>query len=60
MNSYQFTRHLKKLGCTIEHGARHDIARYNGKMAAVPRHGGKKQLGTGLMAAIKKDLGLTK
>jgi len=27
-------------------------------MAALPRHGGSKQLGTGLMRAIRKDLGI--
>lgn len=58
MNSDQFRRYLVKQGCTVEHGSRHDLVRLNGKVAALPRHGGSKQLGTGLMNAIKKDLGL--
>ncbi len=58
MNSNQFRRYLAKQGCTFEEGARHTIVRRNGKLAALPRHGGSKQLGTGLMNQIKKDLGI--
>ena len=58
MNSDQFRRHLAKQGCSFEEGKRHTIVRLNGKMTALPRHGGSKQLGTGLMNAILKDLGL--
>ena len=58
MNASQFRRYLAKRGCTFEEGKRHTIVRLGGKMAALPRHGGSKQLGTGLVNAIKKDLGL--
>lgn len=58
MNSDQFRRELKSKGCTIEHGSRHHIVRLGDKVAALPRHGGRKQLGTGLVNAILKDLGL--
>jgi len=58
MNSDQFRRYLAKQGCTFEEGKRHTIVRLNGRMSVLPRHGGSKQLGTGLMQSIKKDLGL--
>lgn len=58
MNASQFRRYLAKRGCTFEEGKRHTIVRLGDKMAALPRHGGSKQLGTGLIEAIKKDLGL--
>lgn len=58
MNAGQFRRWLAKHGCTFEEGKRHTIVRRSGKLAALPRHGGSKQLGTGLVEAIKKDLGL--
>ena len=56
MNSDQFRRYLAKQGCTFEEGSRHTIVRLGGKMSALPRHGGSKQLGTGLMRSIKRDL----
>jgi mRNA interferase HicA len=58
VNSDQFRRLLAKQGCTFEEGKRHTIVRRGDRMSALPRHGGSKQLGTGLMNAIKKDLGL--
>jgi mRNA interferase HicA len=58
VNASQFRRYLAKRGCTFEEGKRHTIVRLGGKMAALPRHGGSKQLGTWLVNAIKKDLGL--
>lgn len=58
VNSSQFRRYLAKQGCTFEEGTRHTIVRRDDKIAALPRHGGAKQLGTGLMNSIKKDLGL--
>ena len=58
VNASQFRRYLAKQGCTFEEGKRHTIVRLGDKMAALPRHGGSKQLGTGLINAIKKDLGL--
>ena len=58
MNASQFRRFLAKQGCTFEEGKRHTIVRRGDKMSALPRHGGSKQLGTGLINSIKKDLGL--
>jgi mRNA interferase HicA len=53
VNSSQFRRYLARKGCTFEEGRRHTIVRRDGKLMALPRHGGSKQLGTGLMNAIK-------
>lgn len=58
MNANQFRRYLAKRGCRFEEGKRHTIVRPGDKLAALPRHGGSNQLGTGLINAIKKDLGL--
>jgi mRNA interferase HicA len=58
VSSSQFRRYLAKRGCTFEEGRRHTLVRRGDKLAALPRHGGSKQLGTGLMTAIKRDLGL--
>jgi mRNA interferase HicA len=59
MNAGQSRRYLAKQGCTFEPGkGGHLIVRRDGKMSVLPQHGGKKQLGTGLMKAIKKDLGV--
>lgn len=59
MNSDQFRRYLAKQDCTFEPGkGGHLIVRRDGRMSVLPQHGGSKQLGTGLMNAIKKDLGL--
>lgn len=59
MNSDQFRRYLAKQGCTFEPGkGGHLIVRREGKKSVLPQHGGAKQLGTGLMKAIKKDLGI--
>jgi mRNA interferase HicA len=58
VNSDQFRRYLAKQGCTFEEGKRHTIVRRDGRMSALPRHGGSKQLGTGLMASMKRDLGI--
>ena len=56
MNSSQFRRYLAKRGCAFEQGKKHTLVHRNGKVAALPRHGGSKQLGTGLINAIKKAL----
>lgn len=59
MNSDQFRRYLFKQGATFEPGTGgHLIVRLDGRMSVLPQHGGAKQLGTGLMNKIKKDLGL--
>lgn len=59
MNSSQFRRYLAKQGCTFEtSGGKggHIIVRRGDRTAVMPTHGGAKQLGTGLMRAIKKQL----
>lgn len=59
MTSAQFKRYLAKLGCTFEPGkGGHLIVRYEGKQSVLPMHGSKKELGTGLVNAILKQLGL--
>lgn len=62
MNSGQFERWLRSQGIKVheQNGSGHvDLENpANGNWSQMPRHGGKKQLGTGLMAKIKKDLGL--
>ena len=59
MNSDQFRRYLAKQGCTFEPGkGGHLIVRRNGRMSVLPQHGGAKQLKTGLMKGIKKQLGI--
>lgn len=59
MNSDQFRRYLAKEGTIFEPGkGGHLIARRDGRTSVLPQHGGAKQLGTGLMRKIKKDLGI--
>ena len=59
MNSRQFQNWLKKQGCKFYPGkGGHKEARLGTRKSIVPTHGGKKQLGKGLMESIKKDLGL--
>ena len=59
MTSQEFRRWLGKQGCTFEpgHGG-HLIVRLGNRMSILPMHGKHKDLGTGLMNGIKKDLGL--
>ena len=56
MNSGQFRRYLAKHGCAFEEGKKHTLVQRKGKTASLPRHGGRKQLGIGVMKAIKKAL----
>jgi mRNA interferase HicA len=58
VNAAQFRRWLARQGCTFEEGKRHTIVLRGDRFSALPRHAGRKQLGTGLMESIKKDLGL--
>jgi len=59
VTSAQFKRQLAKLGCTFEPGkGGHLIVRLNGRQSVLPMHGSSKELGTGLVNAIKKQLGL--
>jgi len=60
MKYSEFRRWLKKQGCTFETregGTSHMIVRYKGKETSFPMHG-SKEIGTGLVQAIKKQLGL--
>jgi mRNA interferase HicA len=59
VTSQEFKRWLAKQGCTFEpgHGG-HLTVRLRGKLSTLPMHGKQKELGTGLVQRIKKDLGL--
>jgi mRNA interferase HicA len=59
MTSAEFKRWLQKQGCTFEPGkGGHSVVRLGDKMSVLPMHGKQKELGTGLLNAIQKDLGL--
>ena len=59
MTSNEFKRWLKKQGCTFESGkGGHLIVRRGELWSVLPMHGNEKELGTGLVNQIKKDLGL--
>ena len=61
MNSHQFKRWLAKQGCTFENkrsGSGHLTVSLDARKSDLPMHSGSKQLGKGLIAKIKKDLGL--
>jgi mRNA interferase HicA len=59
VTSTEFKRWLSKRGCRFEpgHGG-HLIVRLGDRMTVLPMHGSGKELGTGLVQKIKKDLGL--
>ena len=59
MTSQEFRRWLQKQDCTFEpgHGG-HLIIRRGALMSVLPMHGKGKELGTGLVNRVKKDLGL--
>jgi mRNA interferase HicA len=59
MTSAEFKRWLQKQGCAFEPGkVGHLIVRLGDKMSVLPMHGKQKELGTGLVKAVKKDLAL--
>jgi mRNA interferase HicA len=59
VTSQEFKRWLTKEGCTFEPGkGGHLIVRRDGRMSVLPMHGKQKELGTGLVNSVKKDLGL--
>ena len=59
MTSNQFKRWLAAQGCTFESGkGGHLIVRLGDRKSVLPMHGSSKELGTGLVNKIKKDLGL--
>ena len=59
MTSAQFKRWLQQQGCTFESGrGGHLIVRRGDRMSVLPMHGKQKELGTGLVNRIKRNLGL--
>jgi mRNA interferase HicA len=57
MKSSEFKRWLAKLGATFEPGkGSHFHVFLHGRRSIIPMH--NKELGTGVIAAIKRDLGL--
>jgi len=59
VTSAELKRLLARHGCTFEPGkGGHLIVRRGDKRSVLPMHGSNKELGTGLMNAILKQLGL--
>lgn len=59
MTANEFKRWLQKQGCTFQPGkGGHLIVMLGDKWSVLPMHGNEKELGTGLVNRIKKDLGL--
>ncbi|PHQ71748.1 MAG: addiction module toxin, HicA family [Sneathiella sp.] len=61
MNAQELRKWLKKQGCSFEThngGSGHLTVRRENLTSQLPMHGSKKELGTGLVNKIKKDLGL--
>ncbi|WP_310187196.1 type II toxin-antitoxin system HicA family toxin [Mesorhizobium sp. BE184] len=61
MNANELKRYLAKQGCTFENhrgGSGHTTIKLGDKKSQLPMHGGSKELGPGLVAQIKKQLGL--
>ena len=61
MNARELQRWLAAQGCKFEShkgGSGHLIVRRGDRKSQLPMHGSRKQLGTGLVNKILKDLGL--
>lgn len=61
MRYSELERYLRKQGCTFEthkSGSGHITVRLGNRKTQLPRHGRGKELGTGLVNKILKDLGL--
>ncbi len=61
MNASELRRWLRKRGCTFEThkgGSGHLTVRRGSRASQLPVHGARKELGKGLVAKIRKDLGL--
>lgn len=61
MNAGELRRWLKKQGCTFEThkgGSGHLRVRRGNRMSQLPMHGSRKELGSGIINKIRKDLGL--
>ena len=62
MNASELRRWLKRQGCTFQShkgGSGHLTVRLGDRTSQLPMHGSRRELGTKLVAKIKKDLGLT-
>lgn len=61
MNAQELKKWLAAQGCTFEPkrgGSGHLVVRRGPLKSEIPMHGARKELGTGLVNAIKKQLGL--
>jgi mRNA interferase HicA len=59
VTSGELKRWLEKQGCTFFPGkGGHLLVRLKDKKSVLPMHGAKRDLGAGLVNAIKKQLGL--
>jgi len=61
MKPSEFRRWLAKQGCTFEThkgGSGHLTVIRGDRRSQLPMHGSRKDLGSGLVAKVKKDLGL--
>jgi mRNA interferase HicA len=61
MNSAELRRFLAARGCTFDThkgGSGHVTVRHGDRKSQLPMHGSRKELGTGLVNKILKDLGL--
>ena len=61
MNAREFRRWLRQQDCTLhtrKGGSGHLTVRLGDRTSQLPMHGGGKELGRGVVAKIKKDLGL--
>jgi mRNA interferase HicA len=61
MNAAELKKWLASQGCTFEtkrSGSGHIVVRRGAFKTEMPMHGGRNELGTGLVNAIKKQLGL--
>lgn len=61
MKPSEFRRWLVKQGCTFEThkgGSGHLTVIRGDRRSQLPMHGSRKDLGSGLVAKVKKDLGL--
>ncbi|MBP1806444.1 type II toxin-antitoxin system HicA family toxin [Rubellimicrobium aerolatum] len=61
MNSSELERLLKKHGCTFhahKGGSGHQTVRRGERTSQLPKHGSRKELSTGLVKKILKDLGI--
>jgi mRNA interferase HicA len=61
VNAQELKKWLAAQGCSFEPkrgGSGHLVVRKGNLKSELPMHGGRKELGTGLVNAIKKQLGL--